>query len=408
MLAYGCRGWGSCVLVAMLAAMALLPRIACADATSGLDPYEEFGKHLRAAQAIAPLSDNAFGDRISLYNGATEFDVTDFAIPGNNALPVALGRRFTVDDRRMDPGYLGGFGDWDVEIPYIEAVVTTDNGWTLNGGSSARCSDTTDTLNTSVPGMSGPVVAPLNIIWDGDKLHIPGEGDQQLLVNNQSKSPADASASTYKWVTTGNWKVRCLGTTANGYPGEAFVAVSPTGTTYTFNWVVVHTAPSIFVLTETDGTIKDNIYADRERVFMLATQVKDRFGNTVTYSYNGSNQLTGIASSDGRSIALTWSGSTIASASSALGTWHYGYGTDSQGRTVLTSVTRPDNSKWTYTITSGALETYKPNVLQCNVSDPCPTIHCQLTPYENTGSFTYVIGAPSGADATFSEVVPEI
>src|SRR6185437_13784584 len=300
MLAYGCRSWGSCVLVALLAAIALLPRVARADATSGLDPYEEFGKHLRAAQAIAPLTDNAFGDRVSLYNGATEFDVTDFAIPGNNALPVELGRRFTVDDRRMDPGYLGGFGDWDLEIPYIEAVVTTDNGWTLNGGSSARCSDTTDTLNTRVPGMVGPVVAPLNIVWDGDQLHIPGMGDQELLVNNQSKSPADASAGTYKWVTTNNWKVRCLSATANGYPGEAFVAVSPTGTTYTFNWVVVHTAPTIFVLTETNGTIKDNIYADRERVFMLATKVQDRFGNTVTYSYNSSNQLTGIASSDGR------------------------------------------------------------------------------------------------------------
>ena len=387
----------------MLAGVALLPRIAHADATSGLDPYEEFGKHLRAAQTIAPLADNAFGDRISLYNGATEFNVTDFAIPGNDTLPVALGRRFTVDDRRMDPGYLGGFGDWDVEIPYIEAVVTTDNGWTLSDGSSARCSDTpTYTLNTSVPGMSGPVVAPLNIIWDGDQLHIPGMGNQELLVNNQSKSPADASASTYKWVTTDNWKVGCLSATANGYPGEAFVAVSPTGTTYTFNWVVVHTAPSIFVLTETNGTIQDNIYADRQRVFMLATQVQDRFGNKVTYSYNSSNQLTGITSSDGRSITLTWSGNTIASASSALGTWQYGYGTDSQGRTVLTSVTRPDGSQWTYTISSGALETYKPAAKQCNQSDPCPTVHCQLTPYENTGNFTYVIGAPSGAQATYS------
>jgi len=389
--------------VAVLAAMALLPRIACADATSGLDPYEEFGKHLRAAQEVTPLSDNGFGDRVSLYNGATEFDVTDFAIPGNNTLPVELGRRFTVDDRRMDPGYLGGFGDWDLEIPYIEAVVTTDNGWVLNGNTpNSRCSDTTDTLITSVPGISGPVVAPLNIIWDGDQLHIPGMGDEELLVNNQSKSPADASVSTYKWVTTGNWKVACLSATANGYPGEAFVAVSPTGATYTFNWVAAHTAPSVFVTTETDGSATDNIYADRERVFMLATQVKDRFGNTVTYSYDSSNHLTGIASSDGRSITLTWSGSTIASVSSALGTWQYGYGTDSQGRTVLTSVTRPDGSQWTYTITSGALETYKPPAKQCNQSDPCPTVHCQLTPYENTGNFTYVIGAPSGAQATYS------
>ncbi|HET7930287.1 MAG TPA: hypothetical protein VFL63_02720, partial [Rhodanobacteraceae bacterium] len=116
-----------------------------ASTPAGIDPYEEFGKRIQAAQAVAPMSDNAFGDRISLYDGATGFDVTDFSVPGNNALPVSLGRRFQVQSwpKGLDPGNLGGFGEWDLDVPYLEAEVTTQNGWTLSGGSSARCSDTT-------------------------------------------------------------------------------------------------------------------------------------------------------------------------------------------------------------------------------------------------------------------------
>jgi len=42
-------------------------------AADALEPYEEYGKHLRAAREVAPLSDNVFGDQVSLYNGATTF-----------------------------------------------------------------------------------------------------------------------------------------------------------------------------------------------------------------------------------------------------------------------------------------------------------------------------------------------
>lgn len=387
-------GFGVCLL--------FVSAMSCADQSTGLDPYEEFGKHLQAAQAVAPVGDSVFGDEVSLYNGATTFEVTDFSIPGNSALPVSLGRRLIIDDRRVDPGYLGGFGDWDLDIPYIEAVVTTDNGWKLNSGSTARCSDTTDTLDTEVPGPVGNIPAPLNVVWNGDQLHIPGMSDQELLVNNQSKSPANASAGTYKWVTKGNWKVSCLPSTANGYPGEAFQAVSPSGVTYTFNWVVVKAAPSVLVETVKIGSTTSSYYADRQRVFMLVTQVEDRFGNTVTYSYNGS-QLTSITSNTStgnpRSISLTWSGNNIASANSALGTWQYGYGADSGGRTVLTSVTRPDQSAWTYIITSGALETTKP--VEGPQNPPPPPNHCQLTPWANQGTFDYQVVAPSGAVGTF-------
>jgi YD repeat-containing protein len=396
-----------CKVVAFTIVLLLqMSTAARASTPAGIDPYEEFGKRIQAAQAVAPMSDNAFGDRISLYDGATGFDVTDFSVPGNNALPVSLGRRFQVQSwpKGLDPGNLGGFGEWDLDVPYLEAEVTTQNGWTLSGGSSARCSDTTDLLNTRVPGPAGLIVAPINVIGNGYQLHVPGMGDQQLLVNDQSKAPAAASAGTYKWVTVDHWKVSCLSTTANGYPGQAFAAVSPQGVTYTFNWAVVHAAPSVSVLSTANRLGTTKYYAGRERVFMLITKVQDRFGNTVTYTYDGSNHLKQIVAGDGRSITLTWSGNNIVSASSALGTWNYQYGTDAKGDSTLTKVIRPDGSEWTYAITAGSLATTKnPYCSQCSGDDPPPPPqHCQLTPYPDLGTFGFSVTAPSGATAEYS------
>jgi hypothetical protein len=77
---------------------------------AGLAPYEEYSKHLRAAEEVTPLTSTLFGDQTSLYNGATEFDVTDIDLPGNSHLPVqAEPAGLAIDDRRLDPGNLGGF-----------------------------------------------------------------------------------------------------------------------------------------------------------------------------------------------------------------------------------------------------------------------------------------------------------
>jgi Ni,Fe-hydrogenase III small subunit len=76
-----------------------------AQTTDGVEPYEEYGKHLRAAQEVTPLKSEAFGDKVSLYNGATEFVAVDVSIPGNNALPVELRRQFVVEGRhKQDRG----------------------------------------------------------------------------------------------------------------------------------------------------------------------------------------------------------------------------------------------------------------------------------------------------------------
>ncbi|MBT2143982.1 MULTISPECIES: hypothetical protein [unclassified Rhodanobacter] len=84
---------------------------------------------------------------------------------------------------------------------------------------------------------------------------------------------------------------------------------------------------------------------------MLVTRIEDRFGNFLTYSYDGAN-LTAITASDGRALDLSYELGTsrisAATLQSPLGsrTWSYQYGTDVYH--VLNKVTLPDGSAWSY------------------------------------------------------------
>lgn len=95
----------------------------------------------------------------------------------------------------------------------------------------------------------------------------------------------------------------------------------------------------------------------RKEVWILPTKITDRFGNSVTYTYDTVNkwQLQRIVSNDesGTPRQITFSyltpGSTtsrlVSSVSDGTRTWTYRYG-GSDGRGPLTTVTMPDNSTW--------------------------------------------------------------
>lgn len=381
---------------------------------SGLAPYEEYSKHLRAAEEVTPLTSTLFGDQTSLYNGATEFDVTDIDLPGNSHLPVRLSRRLVVDDRRLDPGNLGGFGDWDVEVPYIDGSFVDLYGWTIlaagGGQSYSRCSLTMAPY-TALNSSTGIVPSAFNF-WDGDQLHIPGETSEELLANTESMLPAVSDGNTYPWITKSFYRATCAPSTANGYAGESFIVVSPNGDRYTFNWAKVNYMAPLqyhYSIRTAPGTATG--YTGRSHIFLLATEVDDRFGNWVKYGYNSTGQLTQITANDGRAISIQWSGNNIASATTGVRTWQYGYTSNGAltytdaGTAVtinpLSSVTRPDGSTWKYAITSGALKSI------LNPPDgggTPPTYYCQIDPIGNTGNVVYTMDAPSGAHGVFNFV----
>ena len=358
--------------------------------------YEDYTRDLRAAEATTPLTSTLFGDQVSLYSGETQFDVTDINLPGNGSLPVRLGRHFVVQKAGLQIGSLGGFGEWDLEVPYIDGDFAYENGWevevptNVNQGTYSRCSVQTPPY-TLVNGTFEPTYQ----IWDGNLLYIPGEvADEELLQNTEAKLPAVTDGNTYPWVTKSLYRATCAPSTANGYPGESFVVVSPSGVRYTMNWVLANpTEGAGYQVPYPSGKGYTTVSALRSRIFLLATQATDRFGNWVKYNYNASSQLTSITASDGREIDITWSGSTISSATAGTRTWHYAYTPSG----TLQSVTLPDGSQWTYTVASGALTT-----VRTPPEDPPPSQHCQIDPLARTGSFVYMIGAPSGAQGTFT------
>src|SRR5690348_18470415 len=93
-----------------------------AQAQSGstnVDAYEEYGKHVRAAQEVTPLTSTLFGARVSLYNGATEIDVTDVDLPANSSLPVRSCRGVEMDERRQPPGNPGVLDEGASDDPDI-------------------------------------------------------------------------------------------------------------------------------------------------------------------------------------------------------------------------------------------------------------------------------------------------
>ncbi len=359
------------------ASIASSEAIAQASNFSLNDKYVEY---VDKAKNVAPLSvDNAFGDQISHYNGAVEFSATDISLPGNGALRVELKRSFAVDNRWGSNGtHLGGFGDWDIDIPHLSGVFSDAvGGWVNEAGGTQRC---------TVAGPPRSTLIEAFDYWQGYRLHVPGRGDQSLLTNPSAKLPAITDGNTYPWITKDFWRVTCKTATKNGYPGEAFIAVSPEGLRYHFDWAVTK-AHAGFKQAYTNSTIT------RKVIYLLASRVEDRFGNWVEYTYSG-DKLTAINANDGRQITLAYSGDKIISATSSAGTWGYGY-----NGAYLIRATQPDGASWTYAGTgTPQIAPIAPPPIEDDLFE-CPE-NLQVS----AATYAYSVTHPAGAKADFSFV----
>lgn len=351
-----------------------------ASATS-FAPHEKGVELLNKAREISPIAvGNAFGEQISLFDGGGAFSVVDISVPGNNALPVELKRTLRVDDRsRLNGTHLGGFAEWNIDVPYLVGVFSVSSGWaTESGGASQRC---------SIPG--SPPSYPSGVAedyWDGYQMHVPGQGNQTLLYAPSVQLPAVSGTTTYPWITKGMWRLSCKPSTANGAVGEAFLALAPDGTKYHFDWMIAKAHA-----TYRNPGLVNSSGISRQAVYFLVTKIEDRFGNWVNYNYSG-DKLVSISSSDSRQITLNYSGSNVSSASSSIGSWSYVYSGEK-----LAQVIRPDASRWLYAST-GALKLIPP-ATTAPIEDPsgCPEL---LEEY--TGAYSISITAPYGAVGVFS------
>lgn len=326
---------------------------------------------MRAPRAIGVLGDDLFGDKVNFYTGSLDFTQLDVSIPGNSALPVAVGRRLRPGTGVDTNGH---FGNWDLDIPHLHGRFGYA-GWYTGKGSnpSLRCSVFGSPPNI-VSGGGGFAAADY---WQGNFLYVPGHGEQEMLRRSGTNTQAPANGFTYPVLTRNNWQFRCL----TSGDKEFFVAVSPEGTTYQFDWEVSRTAPSLeksdpiaATMTSTAAPSEDaqqlriptdgneplptpqqsiSYHLDRKDVFIYPTVITDRYGNRVTYTYDAENrwQLKSIVGNDiegsPRRISIEYVSATstlIKSVTDGTRTWNYTYSGGNQ--TVLNTVTLPDNSTW--------------------------------------------------------------
>ncbi len=389
--------------------------------------YEEILSRNESNDSITPETTELLGERIDLNSGTVSFSQTDVSLAGNNALSVALTR---VHKSRAYTNYnRSDFYDWALDIPYIQSTalqgsyMTGPWGWrnTSDGQrlTPKECSGELEQETTFLDGYPYPGVD----YYNGDTINIPGQLNEKLLTKD--------TAGGFSKRTKSNWVIKCHDNKdENGdvdNTGEYFEVYSPQGVVYTFahrvntfDGVVISRSdigipqqqsdiagpdlpdspPSekkiikknkTLTNEDSDGTVLNAIQyisASKMQLFMFVTQVKDRFGNTVTYNYDDTTGLlTSISASDGRLITIErLNGKKRIDKVIANGrTWTYGYDATTAN---LKTVTLPDNRFWSYDLDALADTAHHQLQQSCLASSSYGTIEGSIThPNGVTGTF---------------------
>nr|WP_314544940.1 RHS repeat domain-containing protein [uncultured Massilia sp.] len=385
------------------------------EAQQALTPYSDQNKLIRAPQAATQLGSDLFGDTVNLYTGKLEFIQSDVSLAGNSTLPVAVGRHIQTGQDWV-PGAL--FGRWDIEIPHLHGVFSAQKGWTTINGTTARCSQ----FSAAPDATSSNASWKGTEYWHGSFLYVPGIGDQEMLQRSASYSSAPTANSSYVYpiVTRKTWAIRCLPNMATGNDagGEAFIAVSPDGTEYRFDWLVSRSFSPLLKASSAPESASAATAGDasttgvpvpnapvspqlsRVEIWILPTRVTDRYGNEVIYTYDTTNkwQLKSISSNESsgspRTITLTYEtpGSTVSnlvsSVSDGTRTWRYSYNGDG----ALQTVTLPDGSAWQL----GGIAPLLYDILYLGSGS------CDAPGYLATSELTGTMTHPSGATGNFT------
>lgn len=365
-----------CLTVCCAGFIAALCFSSVADANAqALDWGEEYAQRIKAAQTAAPLTDELFGDSVNLFNGTVTFRITDISLPGNTSLPVALTRVFSTQDvSSARPA-----GEWELDVPHLVAV-HPDNPASGHWAPLARCS--TVSAPPTFNGFSA------QMYWSGTRLDGVGGAADLLTITTDPRLIRPAGVDV-KWTTKSRWFFSCLSQLPNGQPGEGFIGLAPDGTRYTFDLLIARPYSGI---SKKNPSSLTTAYINRKSVRLYATKVEDRFGNSVTYSWEN-GQLKRISSSDGRAIDLIYNDGRLASATAAGRSWTYAY--SSVGS--LEIVQLPDGSSWRYTHTGpGSISRVK---YHAGIKEW--PLECSPMTAINSTTGGYSIHAPSGALAQY-------
>ncbi|MDQ1118062.1 YD repeat-containing protein [Pseudoxanthomonas sp. SORGH_AS 997] len=360
---------------------------AIVNCTASAQDVDEYNAKVKNFRDVKPLGQNVFGERVELYKGGLSFFQKDLAMPGRGP-DISIGRLYTPSESHNGYG-VPGFQDWQLSVPHLIAK-STSKAWNVLGSAGsnnplARCSQFSS---------GAPYHIDVDLWFNGYQL-VTGEGSQEelLLRASQNANAPGGQTAQYPVVTASGWQFACLTQTANGQPGEAFLATAPNGDKYWFDWLILsRTYKKTFERTAAPQPLSDNIYD----AMLMVTKVEDRFGNYVTYQYDG-DELKSIQGSDGRLVTISWTsdGSAITNVSSSGRTWTYAYGSGTTGNgnayTFLQSVTTPESRQWTFALDAF----YKSRISTGNAG-------CSIPTRPALNSIVGTMTAPSGVQGTFT------
>lgn len=378
-------------------------------------PQQEYDKYLDKHRTIQALDSSLFGEQVNLRDGGVVFRVVDGELPGNGpTIRIARSFRLRENNRFLETTGTGVAG-WMLEVPRMKTITNYSAysqtysvyGWQVPASNrDARCTEFAAPGDIAFTNNS-EYWEPYEW-WSGYQVVDEMGNEQEVLAID----PAYPNAAGYKAVTAGNWRFSCLSSTANGVPGEGFLATTPDGTRYWFNYLVYTSADSMKKPVSSFAAMADggqgsakqaNGASDavvmapafsiltRRHAMLLVTRIEDRFGNWLTYQYSGAN-LTRIDASDGRFMEVSL-GTTPATISLGAGTtkrtWSY-----TKGATTDT-VTLPDGSAWTYNF-SAFIAADIPAV------SPYVTGNCAINSTNSGGTVQGTATSPSGVTGTFT------
>ncbi|MGN6223514.1 hypothetical protein [Pseudoxanthomonas sp.] len=392
--------------IALLVACAVMGGVRAQEVPTG----DEYLRRIKIYQTIQPVGDTPFGERLNLYTGDLTFSQTDISLEGSGPT-ITLVRQLASmaeSESRLQPYMMG---DWVLSIPRIETVVSAN----LMTGDPGQPGDRWMVISSSDPNrhkrctyFGRPVASPgfgfNGSVWAGVEM-VTEDGQRQTFLkrsvqNTSAPVMTDSLGQpiAFPVVTQDNWQIGCLAQTSNGQTGEAFLAVSPSGTKYWFNHLVGERIASLAEPVEGGAKIK----YPRMMVTMYVTRIEDRVGNALTYQYNG-DRLASITATDGRSVSITWrpdarliSGVTVQASDAPARAWQYSYATVSSFPFFkLATVTLPDNTSWTFNLNGlGGWPLEVPNNEECTQRIPTG-----LLPGNGLVS---TVTAPSGAVGSFT------
>lgn len=189
------HGFRKAILLVAVTSALIVPAMAWADDSK--ERWEEHSELVRSRQTIDPLGSDLFGENVNYYSGGLSFSHADISVPGNNALPVAVGRSYAVTDLRNKLVRDLPFADWDIDLPYVQGVYAAQSGWVRSGSPAGNRCSVVQFSDLEPPSYgTTEILITGSDYWNGIQMNLPGRGSEDLhIAHNRSPSLLPPSAT---------------------------------------------------------------------------------------------------------------------------------------------------------------------------------------------------------------------